>query len=157
MKPLKVSWQSVEGLCGKLAKRVSSFKPDVIVGISRGGLVPLRLLSDLLDNQNVAVMKIEFYKSINVTHDFPRITQPLTVDVRGKRVLIVDDVADTGRSLLVAKEHIKIAGAKDLKIATLHYKPHSLFKPDYFVETTDKWLVYPWEKKEFLKNLKKRK
>jgi hypothetical protein len=60
-------------------------------------------------------------------------------------VLIVDDVADSGRSLTVAKEYILKQGAGEVKIATLHYKPVSMFKPDFFIGTTDAWIIYPWE------------
>jgi len=157
MKFLRVKWDEVEKLCSSLAEQVRGFKPDVLVGISRGGLVPVRLLSDILDNQNVAVMKIEFYKSIGETSGFPKITQPLVVNIKGKKVLVVDDVADTGRSLLVAKDYLMRQGAKEILIATLHFKPTSAFKPDHFVKTTDAWLIYPWEVNEVKRELKKNK
>lgn len=142
---LHINWNNIVELCEKLAKRVASYNPDVLIGISRGGLVPVRLLSDLLGNSKVAIIKIEFYKKIGKTKDKPNITQALNYNVKGKRVLIVDDVSDTGRSLIVAREHVLSKGAKEVKIATLHYKPHSKLKPDYFVETTSEWIVYPWE------------
>ncbi len=155
MKFMRPSWKKIEGMCKALAGKTKGFTPDWIVGVSRGGLVPTRLLSDLLGIANVNIIRVEFYKSIGETRDFPKITQPVQVDVSKKKVLIVDDVADTGRSLAVAKEHIKRAGASQVKIATLHYKPSSILKPDYFVEQTDAWIVYPWEKKETEMELKK--
>lgn len=156
MKFIKPGWKEVDRLCEALSAKVAGYEPDVLVGISRGGLVPVRLLSDLLDNRNVAVMKIEFYKGIGETKGFPTITQPLTADVKGKKVLIVDDVADTGRSLLVASDYVKRQGAKEVRIATLHFKPTSLFRPDYFIKTTDAWIIYPWEIHEVERELKKR-
>ncbi|VVB98517.1 Ribose-phosphate pyrophosphokinase [uncultured archaeon] len=154
MKFIKPSWQKIDGMCGQLAEKVSGFKPDWLVGISRGGLVPVRLLSDHLDVPRVSVIRIEFYKTIGETRDFPTISQPLQVDVKGKRVLIVDDVADTGRSLAVAKEHIKRAGAGEVKIAVLHQKPKSMVKPDFCIATTDAWIIYPWEVQETKRELK---
>lgn len=157
MRFIRPSWAKIERMCKELAQKVAPFKPDWLIGISRGGLVPVRLLSDYLDNHNVSIMRIEFYKSIGETKDFPTITQPLQVDVKGKRVLIVDDVADTGRSLAVAKEHIKRAGASEVKIAVLHYKPNSILKPDFYIATTKAWIIYPWEKNETKRELAKTK
>jgi len=145
MKLVNISWRKATSLCELLAKKVKKYNPDILIGVSRGGLVPVRLLSDILHNKDIAVMKIEFYKSVGKTKNLPEITQPLTVNIKGKKVLLVDDVSDTGKSLVVAKNHIKKKGAKEIRIATLHFKSHSILKPDYYIEETDKWLVYPWE------------
>lgn len=152
-----LSWEQVSTMLKELANKVESYQPDILVGISRGGLIPVRLLSDFLDNHNIATIKIEFYKTIGKTKKFPKLTQPLQVDITGKKVLLVDDVADTGRSLAVAKEHIKKAGAAEIRVATLHYKSKSIVKPDYFIESTEKWLVYPWEIQETKRELAKKK
>lgn len=154
MKFLNISWTKLQQMCEKLAVKVRGYDPEVLVGISRGGLVPVRLLSDLLDVRDVAVMRIEFYKSINETHGFPKITQGLQTDVKGKRVLVVDDVADSGRSMLVAREYLSMKGAAQVKFATLHYKPHSHFKPNYYVEETSLWIAYPWETREIEREMK---
>jgi hypothetical protein len=153
---IKPGWGKITRMCEALAKKVRPYRPDVLIGISRGGLVPVRLLSDMLDNRNIAIMRIEFYTGISKTRKAPRITQPLTVDLKGKKVLIVDDVADTGRSLMVAADYVKKLGARESKIATLHFKPTSEFKPDFFLESTDAWIVYPWEVHETERELKKR-
>ncbi len=153
---LYLDWSAIVKLCEQLAKKVSNYKPDVLVGISRGGLVPVRLLSDLIGNSKVAIIKIEFYKKIGKTKDKPTITQALNYNVHGKRVLIVDDVSDTGKSLIAAREHVLSKKPKEVKIATLHYKPYSKLKPDYFVETTSKWIVYPWEIHETEREMKKK-
>jgi hypothetical protein len=79
----------------------------------------------------------------------------LTVDVKGKRILLVDDVADSGASLTVAKKYLRKLGASEIRIATLHYKPASAIKPGYFAETTEAWVNYPWEREETKKELKK--
>jgi len=145
MKFLRISWAKTQMLCEKLAKKVASYEPDVLVGISRGGLVPVRLLSDMLDIHAVGIIRIEFYKSAGKPGDLPRITQGLQMDITGKRVLVVDDVSDTGKSLEVAKEYLETKGAGAVRFATLHHKPQSIFKPQYYIEETDKWIVYPWE------------
>ena len=104
MKLLKLKWDEIDAMCSELAAAIekSGYKPDVIVGIARGGWVPARLLSDKLGNESVASMRVEFYTAPGVTNRVPKITQPVSVDVKGKRVLLVDDVSDTGHSLELA-------------------------------------------------------
>jgi hypoxanthine phosphoribosyltransferase len=148
-------WNELEQLCKELADKCRDYSPNVLVGISRGGLVPVRLLSDYLGNPNVAIIKIEFYLGVGKTKGRPEIVHPISTDVKGKKVLIVDDVADSGRSLVDAKKYIEKLGAKEVRVAILHIKPSSIFKPDYFIGETDAWIVYPWEKKEVERELKK--
>lgn len=136
-----------------LASRIKSqgYKPDVIVGVSRGGWPPARIMSDLLENSNVANMKVEFYQDIGVRSKSPQITQPVTANVRGKTVLVVDDVSDTGHSLRVVASHLRKKGTKDLKVCTIYMKPKSVFRPDFFAKTTRKWIIFPWERLEAIK------
>ena len=126
----------------------SGFKPDLIVGVSRGGWAPGRILSDLLANTHTANIKIEFYVGISKTGRKPIVTQPISEDISKKKILIVDDVADTGESLLVALDHIHERGAGEVRTVTVYHKPHSKFKPDFFAETTSNWIVFPWERLE---------
>jgi len=148
-------WDDIEKLCDKLVHKLGSYRPDVLIGISRGGLVPVRIISDMLANKNVAIFRMEFYTGVGTTKEKPEITQPLTIDIKDKTVLLVDDVSDSGRSLTVAKDYIERLGAKEVKIATLHFKPKSSFRPDYFVDQTDAWIIYPWEVREAKRQLKK--
>jgi uncharacterized protein len=141
-----------------LAKEIkaSGYKPEVIVGVSRGGWPPARIMSDLLENSNIANMKVEFYKDIGVRSEKPRITQPVTSQVTGKRVLVVDDVADSGRSLKVVADHLRRKGARELKVSTIYYKPQSIFRPDFYAKTTRKWIIFPWERLEAVRLIAKR-
>jgi hypoxanthine phosphoribosyltransferase len=131
----------------------SGFKPDYIVGVSRGGWAPGRILSDLLENTHTANIKIEFYVGIEKTARKPIVTQPLTEDITKKNILVVDDVSDTGESLKVALDHVVGKGAAGVKTATVYYKPHSIFKPDFFADSTSDWIIFPWERLEATKLL----
>jgi hypoxanthine phosphoribosyltransferase len=73
----------------------------------------------------------------------------------GLKVLVVDDVSDSGNSLIEVKKYVLEKGVSAVKIATLHHKPWSLFKPDYYAEEVDKWIIYPWESRESIKDLVK--
>lgn len=147
-------WNDVYEMCIKLADKIKGrFSPDVIVGIARGGWIPARILSDLLENPNVASVRVEFYVDVGKTAETPRITQGVSVPLEGKKVLVVDDVADTGKSLRAVLRYLEELGAKEVKAATLHYKPKSIIKPDFYVEETEAWIVYPHERFEFIKSM----
>ena len=143
-------WDEIYDMLLELAIRIkrSGFQPDLIVGVSRGGWVPGRILSDLLGNAHTANVKIEFYVGIGQTARKPIVTQPISEEILNKRVLVVDDVADTGESLLVALDHVRERGAGEIQTVTIYHKPHSKFKPDFFAETTSHWIVFPWERLE---------
>jgi hypothetical protein len=143
-------WDEIYAMLLDLASRIkqSGFRPDLIVGVSRGGWVPGRILSDMLANAHTANVKIEFYVGIGKTTRQPIVTQPISEEIYQKRVLVVDDVADTGESLLVALDHVKERGAGDIRTVTIYHKPHSKFKPDFFAKTTSLWIIFPWERLE---------
>lgn len=147
-------WDDVYDSCLQLADKIkkSGFKPEVIVGVARGGWIPARILSDLLCNTYVASMRVEFYKDIAETAKRPVISQQVSASVVGKRVLVVDDVADTGESLAAVRRDLLARKALEVKIATLHYKPKSILRPDFYVSETSAWIVYPHERYEFVRS-----
>ncbi|MEM4700421.1 MAG: phosphoribosyltransferase family protein [Candidatus Nezhaarchaeales archaeon] len=138
------------------AIRSSKFKPDIIVGIARGGWVIARLLSDFLGNANLASVKVEFYSDVAEHRDLPSIVQPVSAHVEGLKTLIADDVADTGRSIEAVRGHLEERGALEVRVATVYYKPWSIVKPDYYVVETTKWIIFPHEVKETLVRLLRR-
>ena len=152
------TWNQIYTMLLNMAEkiRLDKFKPDVIVGVSRGGWPPARVLSDLLDNPNLANVRAEFYLGVAETKGEPTLTQPVSVPVVLKKVLIVDEVADTGKSLRLVKEHIEKQGASEARIATVYYKPWSIIKPDYYEKETSRWIVFPWEIKETIRKISKK-
>ena len=153
MEYVPFSWEDAEKSIGSLARKISEsgFTPDTLVAISRGGLVPARLLSDVLDIPNLYTIRISFYSSVGVKKEKPEVTQPLSADLSGKNVLLVDDISDSGKSLSLALEYLKPLNPARVKTATIHFKPDSLLKPDFFHSTTESWIIYPWERNEFFK------
>ena len=152
------TWNQIYNMLLNLAEKIrkSGFKPDIIVGVSRGGWPPARVLSDLLGNPNLANVKAEFYLGVAETKEEPVLTQPVSMEVADKRVLVVDEIADTGKSLRLVKEHIIEQGATEVKIATVYYKPWSVIKPDYYEKETSRWVVFPWEIKETIRKIVKK-
>ena len=140
-------WSKVDEAIWTLVDHVrKEYNVDIIVGIARGGLIPAVRMSHIMDNILMRVMDVKFYTDIERHTEMPEITVPLTEPVQGKNVLIVDDVADTGKTLKVVKEDIIEKGARDVKIAVIAKKPKSIVDPDYYIFQTDKWIIFPWEK-----------
>jgi len=144
------SWQDIEELSYKIAEQIieKNIKIDIIIAILRGGWIPARILADLLGIENIGVLGIKFYKSIETRKEQPIITYPLILDITNKNVLLVDDVADTGKSLSLAIEMTRLYGPKNIYTATLYVKPTTILVPDFYAETTSAWIIFPWEKAE---------
>ena len=143
-----VSWESVVELTYKLAAMIkhSGFKPDIVIAIARGGYVPARIICDRLDIYDLASIRITHYTGGSTKQEQARLSIPLSIDINGMNVLLVDDVDDTGDTFLVALEHLKSLNPKAIKIAVLHHKTICTLLPDYYVATVRKWrwIIYPW-------------
>jgi hypoxanthine phosphoribosyltransferase len=149
------TWKRIYAMLLSQAEKIfqSGFKPDIVVGITKGGWVPARVLSDLLEIPELAAVRVEFYLGVAETRNEPVLTQRVSAAVEGKKALLVDDVADTGKSLQLAKAHIQREGAAEVRIATLYYKPLSVTKPDFYEKETRRWVVFPWETKETIRKI----
>ncbi len=140
-------------LCQSQKISCQNYKPDIIVAIARGGLIPSRILSDLLEIPNLSFIQIEFYTNINQTLQEPNLKQTLITNVTGKKILLVDDISDTGKSLKLGKIHLQQLGALEVKTATLYQKPLSVTVPDFCEKQTVAWVVFPWDTKETLRKI----
>lgn len=151
------NWNDISQLCKELFRKIkaSGYRVDVIVAVARGGWVPARILADLLEIKELYSVKTEHWGLVATITGQAKITQPLNVKLEGKNVLIVDDVADTGETIKLVKEHVNSLLAKEVRIAVIDYKKTSKFMPDYFAAEMEgwKWIVYPWSLKEDLKGL----
>ncbi len=150
MKLLHLEWDEIHSLTENIVAKVerSGYEPDVIIAVSRGGFVPARIVCDILSVQRLASVQIEYYEGVGERLRSPNILFPLNTGIPGLSALVIDDVSDTGTSLKVAKDHVSSRGASEVRSATLHFKPWSRFRPDYYAEEVDAWIVYPWEVKE---------
>ncbi len=143
----QLSWNQIYDLCLKISNSIkkSGFRPDAIVAIGRGGWVPGRLISDFLGIRELYSVKAEYWDVAQTKGD-AIITQPINTEIKGKKILVVDDVADTGKTLNVVISHLRKTGAVEIRTAVLQYKKTSKFSPDYSGEILKKWVwvVYPW-------------
>lgn len=151
-----LTWQGFGDACRQIAEQIadSGWMPDLIVAIARGGMLPAGAISYALGVKANGAINVEFYTGVGKTMLEPEILEPYMdiSSLEGKRVLIVDDVADSGKTLklimdLIAKEGLSMGSdtAKvDARSATIYLKPTSVIKPDYVFKQTDKWINFPW-------------
>jgi hypoxanthine phosphoribosyltransferase len=150
IKYLPVSWKEYHILAQSLAEKIlsSNKKPDQIVAIARGGLTLGHLLSDLL-RIPISIITIQSYTDIQKQGEL-KIIGRLQSPIKGKCILVVDDVADSGKTLVRAKKYLSRFRPSAMVTATLFYKPRSIVKPDHVATTTTKWILFPYEPTEMI-------
>ncbi len=147
-----VDWNNVYDLCRDVSKEMKDarFKPEVIIGVARGGWYLARVLCDFFLLKDLFSLKMEHWGITATITGAAEMKYGLDDaarnKLRAKRVLIADDLTDTGDSLKLVVEYVKSLGAKDVKTATLHHKTSSSFVPDFYGELIKewRWVIYPW-------------
>jgi hypoxanthine phosphoribosyltransferase len=131
----------------ELAQTVAEdgYVPDIILSIARGGVFVAGGLAYALDCKNLHLVNVEFYEGVGKTLDLPVMLPPLPnlVDFSQKRVLVADDVADTGKTLKLVHDFCAEQAA-EVRSAVIFEKPTSLVKCEYVWKTTDLWINFPW-------------
>lgn len=143
-----ISWSAFYRLCQILASRIndSGYRPDLIVAIGRGGWMPARVLADFFGVMDLTGFNIVHYRGSHMEPE-ARIKYPLSVDLDDRRVLLVDDVSDSGDTFELALNHIGKHGAPEkIRTAALHHKIASRCVPDFCAARIVKWrwIIYPW-------------
>lgn len=142
-----MSWSDFGVASRDLAQAVADdgYDPDMILSIARGGLLIGGALGYALAVKNVYTMNVEFYTGVDERLDVPVVLPPSLqlVDVTGLRVLVADDVADTGHTLRLVRE-VLAQHVAEARTAVLYQKSHSVIAPDYCWKQTDSWINFPW-------------
>jgi uncharacterized protein len=142
-----LTWETFGDAARELARAIAAdgFRPDLILAIARGGLFVAGALGYALSVKNLHVMNVEFYNGVGSTLDMPVMLPPVpsAVDFSAKKVLIADDVADTGKTLELVRGFIT-AHVAEVRSAVVYEKPASLVKCDYVWRRTDRWINFPW-------------
>jgi uncharacterized protein len=142
-----LTWQGFGDASRELAKTIAAdgFEPDLILSIARGGLFLAGSLGYALAVKNLHVMNVEFYDGVGTTLDMPVMLPPVpsAVDFSQKKVLIADDVADSGRTVELVYSFIK-DHVDEVRSAVIYEKPRSVIKCDYVWKRTDLWINFPW-------------
>lgn len=132
-----MNWEHLEKEVRELANHIDC-KPDIVIGIVRGGIVPARLLSSRLQ------VKDMYCLTVRKAGDQRMVTSDIVENISGKNVLLVEDMLETGKSLLVAKKYLEENGAT-VKTVCLYTMPISQIKPDYFLREVKEVVKFPWE------------
>ena len=143
----RMSWSDLGEAARALAVEIADdgYVPDLILGIARGGLLVAGALSYALGVKNTFTLNVEFYTGVDERLPVPMILPPVPdlVDLHDSRMLIADDVADTGQTLALVKGFC--AGqVGEVRTAVLYEKPRSIVRSDYVWRRTDLWIDFPW-------------
>lgn len=143
----ELTWAEFGRAARELAEQiaVSGYDPDLILAIARGGLFAAGALGYALDVKNLHVMNVEFYTGVDARLPMPVMLPPTpnVVDLSGARVLVADDVADTGATLKLVRDFCAEHVAQ-VRCAVVYEKPKSLVTCDYVWQRTDRWINFPW-------------
>ena len=142
-----MTWEDIGLATEELASQIRAvdFSPDAVLALARGGLPAAGALAYALGVKNMATLNVEFYTGVDERLDEPLLLPPVPdlSLLRTERLLVVDDVADTGRTLALARdfcaEHVS-----DVRTAVLYEKPQSVVQCDFVWRRTDKWINFPW-------------
>ncbi|QOE24937.1 phosphoribosyltransferase [Corynebacterium ulcerans] len=142
-----LTWDGFGNANRELAQQIvdDGYDPEIIVAVARGGLVPAGALSYSMGVKLSDAINVEFYTDVNETLPDPVLLEPLldTNSIKGRRVLVVDDVADSGRTLQLVLKLLESHGA-EVRSAVIYAKSRSVVFPTYVWKHTDEWIVFPW-------------
>ncbi len=146
-----LTWEQFGRAARELASAVvdSGYQPDLLLSITRGGMLPAGTMSYAMGIKNLHIINVEFYTGVDERLPLPVLLPPVpvAVDLSGQRVLIVDDVADTGETLRMVRDFCA-SHVAETRTAVLYEKPHSVVKCDYVWKRTAAWISFPWSAQE---------
>lgn len=153
--PVKlVNWEEITNWTKGLANKIkdSGWLPDIVVAVSRGGFVPARLICDFLGISDLLSIQSQHWVEAAKAAKKAILKYPYKIDLNGKKVLVVDDIVDTGDTLALARDFIKKEWSpSSIKTAALQWiSPTAKFRPDYYYLKVEKWtwFQYPWTRLE---------
>ncbi|PVX27281.1 MAG: phosphoribosyltransferase [Candidatus Bathyarchaeum sp.] len=142
-----MDWNYFYRLAKKVANQINSsgYKPDIIVGLARGGWVLARVLCDFVGVKDLVSLKVEHWGVTATPDGKAKLKHLLNVDLAAKKVLVVDDITDTGESMRVTVEYLKTLNPSEIRTASLQHLTCAKFKADYVGEVLPwRWVIFPW-------------
>ena len=140
-----ISWNDFHGLCKALAQAVAPYRAEIILGVGRGGYYPATLLAHILQTE---LYPVRLSRRVNdvVTHERPQWQVRPPDVVRGRRVLVVDEISSTGETLAMARDEVQRLGASEVRSAVLYARTWSADVPDYIALISDALILNPWDR-----------
>lgn len=149
------TWEQMGETTFSLAKQIieSGRQFDRIIALAKGGWTWARALADFLQITKLSSTRLKSYDGVNECSQV-KVLQPLSDSIDGERILIFDDVVDSGETIAKAKEYMTILGAKEISTAALCFKPRSKFVPEFYAFSSKSWVIFPHECREFIDQTK---
>lgn len=148
-----VTWREIEEAALHVIAGVKhdGFEPDMIISIARSGLIPASLISYALGNKQLYVIKTDISNSQRNgkdqdLKDRPKISQELTKDIEGLKILVVDEMVVSGSTLKMVSEYLAMKHPAEIRYSVLYKQPWTEFQPNYFGVETRQWPVFPWKR-----------
>jgi hypoxanthine phosphoribosyltransferase len=151
-----MSWNHFDKLAKNVAKKImkSGYNPDFMVGLARGGWVLSRVLCDYIGVKDLVSLKVEHWGITATPNGKAQIKYPFNIDLSGRNVLVVDDITDTGESMIIALDYVKSKNPLNIKTAALRHIEGGKFTPDFYGDIISwRWVVFPWNFVEDMCNL----
>jgi len=143
---LELDWTMFGELCRALALKVGrDYDPEIILGITRAGVIPAAVVSSILGGVDFYSLRISRRDSDDSVRDRPAIFSEVPQAVRGKRVLIVDEITTSGDTLRLALAAVRDAGPAEVRTATSFARTTG-YQPDYAALTMDAFVIFPWDR-----------
>ncbi|HOX41508.1 MAG TPA: phosphoribosyltransferase family protein [bacterium] len=143
------TWKELENDVSKLAKEIlQKYVPEVVLAVAEGGWIPARLLENCIDAEYFSI-GCSYYDKHDSKLDAPLVYQlPSTDNLDDKKVLIIDEVCESGSTLRHISDLLHDYHPKEIRTAVLHKKVSSGFRPDFFIHSVEQeWIIYPWTSK----------
>jgi len=140
-----ISWERFEELTRTLALQIAPYTPEIILGIARGGLFPATLLSTILRRELYPIRLTRRYQDQVIRQSPLWLVRPPD-KVKGRRVLLVDEIVDSGQTLAIAAEEVRKLGAGEVRTAAIAAHSWADPRPTYVALTTDALIINPWDR-----------
>jgi len=150
------TWDELHENIKEIAKKIKKdkYQPDIVIALSRGGFVPARVICDLMIIKDLVSIKVDHWGVTATKDGKAHLRYPIDVDLTGKKVLIVDDITDSGESMIISKDFVKKLNPEEIKTAAIFHINHSKFVPDYFSKEIEWiWVMWPWNYIEDMCNI----
>lgn len=150
-----LDWNDLSNLTTKLAQQIEKDgrQYDRIIALANGGLTMVRDLADQLQQKNISLLQISSYSGVAEHDPEPVILQPLPMDVQAEKLLIFEDIVDTGSTLEVLDKYLDTLGVRNYQVATLIEKSATSRQAEFVGEHIDRWIIFPYETKETILDL----
>lgn len=150
---IDLQWSDVENTAKKIIVQMKeeNFVPDIIISIARSGLIPAALISYALGNKELYVIKVDFSKNQKISYrqdmrEKPKISQDMSKEIEGLKVLVVDEMVVSGETLKLVSNYLAMKHPAEVKYAVLYKQPWSQFQPSYCGVEVKQWPIFPWKR-----------